>query len=301
MLSQRQNNHNHPQLEIAMQQMVEVHTEMMRVLTQDMVNYGNKDIPPGMQQVLDDHLRIIQMMSQIVASTNNSLPQSDHGGKEPRGDVEMTLRACKRCGEIGHTSKECHKQCPYRDTNQPIRECPMAQFTCFLCDGINHVPTEYKLYPMMQRMNQQANDGLCQLLGKTPEDRRSKMKVEVKDMETAPNATSKSCLAGGKQGCLPRNCSTKRERFPTAMVEYEKKEVRDLLALERPKRKKDTRKVCCFNCKELGHYAKECPEENNKANRPGGVKKNLNHITCYTCKQHGHYSDQCTEKSTSRL
>jgi hypothetical protein len=56
-----------------------------------------------MQQVLDDYSRIVQMMSQIMASTNNSLPQSDHGGKEPRYDVEMTLQACKVCGEIGHT------------------------------------------------------------------------------------------------------------------------------------------------------------------------------------------------------
>jgi hypothetical protein len=41
---ERQNNHNNPQLEIAMQWMVEVHTEMMRVLTQHMVNHdSNKD------------------------------------------------------------------------------------------------------------------------------------------------------------------------------------------------------------------------------------------------------------------
>jgi hypothetical protein len=147
---QCQNNHNNPQLEIAMQRMVEVHTEMMRVLTQDMVNHGSKDIPPGMQQVMDDHSRIVQMMSLIVASTNNSLPQNDHGGKEPRGDVEMTLQACKRCGEIGHTSKECREQCPYCDTSHPIGECPMTQVTCFLCEGINHVPAECKLYPMVQ-------------------------------------------------------------------------------------------------------------------------------------------------------
>jgi hypothetical protein len=89
--------------------MVEVHTEMMRVMTQDMVNRDSKELPPGMQRVLDNHTRIVQMMSQIMASTNNNLPQSDHGGKEPRGDVEMTLQACKRCGEIGHMSMECHE------------------------------------------------------------------------------------------------------------------------------------------------------------------------------------------------
>jgi hypothetical protein len=126
-----------------------------------MVNRDSKNLPPGMQQVLDDHSRIVQMMSQIMASTNNNLPQHDHGSKEPRGDTQITLRACKIYGEIGHTSKECHEQCPYCDTIHPIEECPMAQVTCFLCDEINHVPTEYNHYPMVQRMNQQAKAGLC--------------------------------------------------------------------------------------------------------------------------------------------
>jgi hypothetical protein len=54
-------------------------------------------------------------------------------------------------------------------------------------------------------------------------------------------------------------------------VEYEEMEVRDLLALERPKKKKDTSKVLCLNCKELKHYAKKCPERNNKVNRQRGT------------------------------
>jgi hypothetical protein len=150
MQPQCQNNHNNPQLEIAMQQLVEAHTGIMRVLTQNMVNRDSKELPPGVQQVLDDHSQIVQMMSKIVASANNSLSQNDHSGKTTRGDVEMTLQACKRCGEIGHTSKDCHEQCPYCDTSHPIGECPMSQVTCFLCEGVNHVPAKCKFYSTVQ-------------------------------------------------------------------------------------------------------------------------------------------------------
>jgi hypothetical protein len=69
-------------------------------------------------------------------------------------------------------------------------------------------------------MNQQAKDGPCQLLGKTQEE--------------------------GKEH-LSRDCLRKRERFPTAIVEYGEMEIRDPLALERPKKKKDNSKVLCFN------------------------------------------------------
>jgi hypothetical protein len=103
-----------------------------------------------MQQVLDDHSRIVQMMSQILASTNNNLPQNNFGSKEPRGDAEITLQACKICGEIGYTSKGCREWYSYCDVNHPTKKCPMAHITCFLCNGINHVPTKCKLYFTVQ-------------------------------------------------------------------------------------------------------------------------------------------------------
>jgi hypothetical protein len=53
----------------------------------------------------------------------------------------------------------------------------MTHVTYFLCEGINHVPVEYNLYPMVQQMKQQANDRPYQLLGKTQEDGKSKMRV----------------------------------------------------------------------------------------------------------------------------
>jgi hypothetical protein len=58
-------------------------------------------------------------------------------------------------------------------------------------------------------MNQQAKDGLSQLLGKTPEDGRPKVEVGTKDMKVAPETTTKSCLTGKRQGHLPGNCLQK--------------------------------------------------------------------------------------------
>jgi hypothetical protein len=91
MHSQHENNHNKPQMEIAMQRMVEVHTDMMQVMTQYIVNCDSKELPPRMQQVQNDHFWMIQMMPQILASTNNNLPQNDLGSKEPRDGIEITL------------------------------------------------------------------------------------------------------------------------------------------------------------------------------------------------------------------
>jgi hypothetical protein len=91
-------------------------------------------------------------------------------------------------------------------------------------------------------MNQQAKDRMSQLLGKTPEDGRPKMKVENKIMGTTHNLTTKCCYLCEEEGHISRDCLKKQERFPTTIVEYEESELRDLLALERPKRRKTTAK-----------------------------------------------------------
>jgi hypothetical protein len=54
MQPQHPNNRNNHQLEIAMQQLVEAHTGIMRMMTQNMANHS-KELPLRVQQVLDDH------------------------------------------------------------------------------------------------------------------------------------------------------------------------------------------------------------------------------------------------------
>jgi hypothetical protein len=82
---------------IVMQQMMEVHIGMMRVLTQNLINLDSKNLALGMQQVLDNHSQMIQMIPQMLAVANNNLPQNNLGNKEPRGEAEITLLACKSC------------------------------------------------------------------------------------------------------------------------------------------------------------------------------------------------------------
>jgi hypothetical protein len=50
-------------------------------------------------------------MSQILASTNNNLPQNNLDSKEPRGDAEITLLAYKICEEEDTT------RCSQRGSN----------------------------------------------------------------------------------------------------------------------------------------------------------------------------------------
>jgi hypothetical protein len=72
------------------------------------------------------------------------------------------------------------------------------------------------------------------------------------------------------------------------------------LALEIPKKKKkkkikkkDNSKMLCWNCRELGYYAKELPEPNRQ--------RGIDLVTCQKCNQKGHYARIWVEKSTPRL
>jgi hypothetical protein len=71
----------------------------------------------------------------------------------------------------------------------------MTQINCFLCNGTNHIPVECNLYSTVQQINQQAKDGLCHLLGRAAEDGRPKMKMKMKDVEIATDATTKYCFS----------------------------------------------------------------------------------------------------------
>ncbi|KAF0897402.1 hypothetical protein E2562_036938 [Oryza meyeriana var. granulata] len=54
-------------------------------------------------------------------------------------------RACNRCGEIGHYTRDSTANCPNYEGDHESGECPAASITCFLCEGTGHVPKECRL------------------------------------------------------------------------------------------------------------------------------------------------------------
>jgi hypothetical protein len=100
-----------------------------------------------------------------------------------------------------------------------------------------------------------------------------------------------------------QNNYKKRERFPTIVMEYEKQELEDLLAMEKPKRKKDISQVECHECKRLGHYSWGCPDKEKRKESDkrgheinGGQKKDCVQVNCFNCRESGHYATNCPEK-----
>src|SRR4051812_47376540 len=104
----------------------------------------------------------------------------------------------------------------------------------------------------------------------------------------------------------PRKRLRRQGDFPTFEVRYEEHELEEVLALEKTKKKKEKSQVQCCNCKEMGHYANECPEKKKKkGNKQETVipkkKKDISQVMCFKCKELGHYASNCPEKMKNKL
>src|SRR3954470_6363312 len=163
---------------------------------------------------------------------------------------------------MDHTSKEHEDQCPNCEEKHPTKQCPTSQVTCFLCEGNNHVPIQCPIYPIVQQIKQ---GRMHQKYGNPHEETTSIKKDEDKGKPQIAPPYIRNHLEGQKRKhrYYLRNRSRNRGSFPTFEVRYEEHELEELLALEKPKKKKnkEIRQVWCNNCKEIDPYISTCPKK----------------------------------------
>ena len=94
--------------------------QLMQLMAQHQISNPNKELPQEMQQLLDNQTHIVRMMWQGRANSNDEATPTDMGNKESKGSPWIKPSACKSCGEIGHTSKECHDEWPHGATRHQI-------------------------------------------------------------------------------------------------------------------------------------------------------------------------------------
>ena len=213
-------------------------------------NNNNNEILSGFQQLLEGNMKLTQQVTQLLSrpinhnEVSSRLPQILESQSQLMHDMNHVVKdnnnppsACKICGDMGHTYKEHQDQCPNCDVHHPDSQCPTSLVNCFLCEGIDHVPAQCPLYPIVQQIKR---DGVHQVLEKNGDGARPMKEVEtiVILQQAAQNITNKPDFTGGKRKYFSPNHSKKQEKFPEYVIEYTEQGLNDLLALERPKKKK---------------------------------------------------------------
>jgi hypothetical protein len=95
---QSQNSLNNSQMDLVMQRMMETHTQLTKVVTQNMISSKSNELPPGVQHLLDAHTHIVQMASRIMTNNNNNnISPSDPNNDKPEEHVVTRNQACKLC------------------------------------------------------------------------------------------------------------------------------------------------------------------------------------------------------------
>ncbi|XBJ26862.1 hypothetical protein VPH35_004213 [Triticum aestivum] len=109
-------------------------------------------------------------------------------------------RACKICGEIGHTDKEHQDGCPYCEASHLGEECPTTRVTCFMCEGTNHNPAQCRLLTTTQEVVQQQRKGM-------------KKAVQEIIMKRRALVTCHKCRSKGHYASVCPEVITERERW----------------------------------------------------------------------------------------
>ena len=149
----------------------------MQLIAQNQINSGNKELPEELQQRVDNQTHIMRMMWQGRANRDDEATPTDMGNKESKRSTWIKPSACKSCGEIGHTSKECHDEWPHGAARHQTKGCFTSQISCFLCEATNHIPAQCQLYPIVEQVRQQVQERMHHTLNETLATRESEKKL----------------------------------------------------------------------------------------------------------------------------
>ena len=159
---------------------MEEHMKINKVGSEDMVPYAVKYLVEEaatwwrMHQAIDESRRKItwKEFTRILLGSRLVTPMQ-------RTITRKRPRACKICGEVGHSYEGHQDGCPHCEEMHMGEECPTAQVTCFVCEGNNHYPAQCQIFIMTQQVSQHQKEGMKKII---QEFREAPVRKKMKDI-----------------------------------------------------------------------------------------------------------------------
>jgi hypothetical protein len=95
-------------------------------------------------------------------------------------------------------------------------------------------------------------------------------------------------------------------------VEFDPQEIEGLIGTKKPRKRKqrhprnnpisakrDKSHITCFECKNVGHYAIDCPERKQITQGACTITKkprDMSEVICFRCKEVGHFARECSDQ-----
>ena len=175
-----------------------------------------------MQQLMDNQTHIVRMMWQGRTNSNDEATPTVMGNQESKGSTWIKPVACKTCGEIGHTSNECHDEWPHSAARQQIKGCFTSQISCFLCEATDHIPAQCQLYPIVEQVRQEVQERMHHTLKETLATRDSQKELQQRDIghERCDLCKNDQCK---NTGLYANDCPEKKDEAKLTIHPYTSK------------------------------------------------------------------------------
>ena len=127
---------------------------------------------------------------------------------------------------------------------------------------------------------------------------------------------SNACYSCGEEGHFSLYCMKQSQEylqdFPTKEVEFDPQEIEELIGTKKSRKRrrmcpqnnpisagKDLSHITCYRCKDLGHYASQCPEKKPRIQGTYIITKkpqDMSEVICFRCNEAGHFARECSNQ-----